>query len=130
MSSWKLSYERTNRELELAEKKKQALDDLLAKGRMSQPTYDHLIKNLAENICQLENHLRSLGDKITNRADELKRQLTFIELFLASLEIRHISGEMDEGTYANHKGVFMRGFDATKAEMGQLEEALAKVVSP
>lgn len=127
MSSWKQSFETISQELELANRKKQALEDLLEKNRMSRPTYEHLLKGLEEEISRLETHRRSLSKNMTERADELRKQISLIEMFLATLELRHIGREVDEETYSHQKETLKTGLEATRAELKQIEEALEKI---
>jgi len=95
LSSWKYSFEMINRELELVRKKKQALDELLASGKISQATYESLEKELAEALLNLETYQKSLIEKMSTRADDLEKQISTLELFLANLEIHHAAGEID-----------------------------------
>jgi hypothetical protein len=81
----------------LAKKKKQALNDLLVKKRMSQPTYEYLVRSFTDNILELEAHQRSLADKMGRRANELERQMDLLGSFLANLEIHHVGEETDDG---------------------------------
>jgi len=127
LSSWKRSFESVSQELELANRKKRALEDLLAKNRMSRPTYEHLLKGLEEEISRLEAHQRSLTKNMTERADELKRQIDLIEMLLASLELRYIGREVDEETYNNQRGILTNGLEASKVELKQIENALDKI---
>ena len=127
LSSWKESFKTTNQELEMANRKKQALEDLLAKNRMSLPTYEHLLKGLEEEISRLEAHRRSLAKKMTERADELRRQRGLIEMFLADLKLRHVGKEIDEETYNQQRGSLAAGLEATEAELKQIEDALAEI---
>jgi hypothetical protein len=127
LSSWKQSFEIVNQELELAKRKKQALDELLARKRMSQPTYEHLEKGLTANILDLEANQRSLVDKMISRADELEEQGHVFEWVLANLEIRHVSNEMNEETYSRHKKAMTSGLDATKTELSQIRTSLTQL---
>ncbi len=77
LSSWKNTFEVVHSELELANRKKQALDELLAKNRMSQPTYEHLVGGLNENIADLESHQKSLMQKMTERVTSSKTKQSF-----------------------------------------------------
>ena len=127
MSSWKQSFETVSRELEMASRKKQALEDLLAKNRMSRPTYEHLLKGLEDEISRLKTHMRSLAKTMTERVNELQRQVDLIEIFLANLELHNIGGEIDEETYNRQKESLLLGLEATKAELKQIEDALEKI---
>jgi len=127
LSSWKRSFEATCRELEMARRKKQALDELLAKNRMSQPTYQHLLSSLEENIRHLEAHQRSLAQKMTKRVEELQRQIEIFRLLMANLEMRHVSREVMPETYEKNKRTLTLGLEATENELNQIRNALARV---
>jgi len=127
LSSWKRSFESVTQELEMANRKKQALEDLLAKNRMSRPTYEHLLKGLEEEISRLEAHRRSLSKNMTERADELQRQIGLIEMLLANLELHHIGREVEEEEYNHQREILTKGLEASKFELGQIENALDKL---
>ena len=127
LSSWKQSFETVSQELKMANRKKQALEDLLAKNRMSRPTYEHLLKGLEEEISRLEAHRKSLAKSMTERVAELQKQKGLIEMFLADLELRHIEQEIDEERYNQQKESLIEGLEATKAELKQIENALAEI---
>jgi aryl carrier-like protein len=115
-------------ELELAKRKKQALDELLVKNRMSQPTYEHLVGGLNENIDDLDSHLKLLMQKMTERADELEDQAELLKLFLASLEMQNIAKELKEETYDKNKQAFELGLKATEDELAEIKGSITKVI--
>lgn len=125
--SWKQTFETITRELELAKKKKQSLDELLSKGRISQPTYEHLMGNLLENIREFESHKRSLTQNMNKRANELIRQTRFFEQLLASLEIQSIGRTISEEIYIQNQNTFDNGLDATKVELNLIKDSLRKI---
>jgi len=128
LSSWKNTFEVVHSELELANRKKQALDELLAKNRMSQPTYEHLVGGLNENIADLESHQKSLMQKMTERADELENQAELLKLFLATLEMRNIAKEIKQETYDENKQAFELGLKATEDELAEIKGTFTKVI--
>ena len=115
-------------ELDLTRRKKQALDELLAKKRVSQLTYDHLGKTLNARLLDLEAHQRSLADKMNGRADELEEQAALFELVLADLEIRHIGREMDEEIYSRNRETVTLGLEATTSELSLIRNSLSKIL--
>ena len=127
LSSWKTSFETIHSELELAKRKKQALDELLAKNRMSQPTYEHLVGNLNENIAEFESHQKTLLQKMTDRSDELNNQAELLKLFLVSLEMQNIAKEVKRETYEKNKHVIELGLEATEKELAEIKSALTKI---
>ncbi|MBS7615106.1 CdvA-like protein [Candidatus Bathyarchaeota archaeon] len=127
LSSWKTSFEKIRSELELAKRKKQTLDELLAKNRMSRPTYEHLVGSLNENISEFESHKKTLQQKMNERAEELKSQAELLKLFLATLEMKNIAKEVKSETYEKNKQVFELGLEATENELAEINNALTKI---
>ncbi len=127
LGSWKQSFETITQELKMAYRKREALEDLMAKNRMSRPTYEHLLKGLEEEISRLEDHKRSLARNMTERIDELRKQIGLIEIFLASLELSFVGRELDEEAYNQQRETLNAGLEATKAEMKQIENALTEI---
>jgi hypothetical protein len=123
------SFEIVSQELDLTRRKKQALDDLLASERISQPTYEHLEKGLMETILDLEAQQKSLADKMTGWADELEEQIQLLELLLANLEIHHATGEIDDEAYDKQNRAILLGLDATKQDLVDMRNILSKTVS-
>ena len=127
LSSWRYSFEAINRELELAKKKKQALDELLATGKISQPTYETLDKELSEALSDLESYQKSLIEKMKTRASNLEKQINILELFLANLEIHHAAGEIDDESYNRQNQAITLGLEATKEELKEINRLLTTV---
>jgi hypothetical protein len=128
LSSWKNTFEVVHSELELAKRKKQALDELLTKNKMSQPTYEHLVGGLNENIDDLDSHLKLLMQKMTERADELEEQAELLKLFLVSLEMQNIAKELKEETYDKNKQAFELGLKSTEDELAEIKASITKVI--
>ena len=128
LSSWKNTFDVVHSELELAKRKKQALDELLTKNRMSQPTYEHLVGGLNENIDDLDSHLKLLMQKMTERADELEDQAELFKLFLASLEMQNIAKELKQETYDKNKQAFELGLKSTEDELAEIKGSITKVI--
>ncbi len=128
LSLWKYSFDLVTRELDLAEKKKQALDNLFSANKISQSTYDYLETELSTAIADLEDHLKSIKDKMAMRAQELEKQVNTLELFLASLEIHHAAGDVDDETYGKQSDAILLGLEATKVELASIRSASQKAV--
>jgi hypothetical protein len=129
LSLWKYSFELVTRELDLARKKKQALDSLFASDKISQSTYDYLEGELAEAITDLENHLKTLTDKMNVRTQDLESQMNTLEVFLASLEIHHAAGDVDDETYERQNNAILLGLEATRQELNDIKSSLSRTVS-
>ena len=128
LSLWKYSFNLVTRELDLAKKKKQALDNLFSANRISQSTYDYLETELSTAITDLQDHLKSLKDKMTMRTQELEKQVNTLELFLASLEIHHAAGDVDDDTHGKQSNAILLGLEATKQELENIRTASQKAV--
>lgn len=124
----KHSLEEVNKELELARIRKQTLDKLLNVGKISQPVYEYINKDLTDAITEIEARRKTLADKITYRANELENQIRLLETFLANLEICYATGEIDEEPYTSQGNAITLGINATKQELDGIKDALAKLI--
>jgi len=115
-----------NKELEVTKKKKQALDDLFAERKISQSTYDYLKSEIAKAISELENDLNRLKERMATRIQELESQLSSLELLLASLEIHHAAGDVDDETYEKENKAILLGLEATRQELNDIRSSLQR----
>ncbi len=122
---WRYSFNLVMRELELATKKKQALEELFASGKISQSTREYLETELKEAIADLETHLQSLKNKMNARAGELEKQIGILEIFLANLEIHHAAGEITDEIYEKENKAISLGLETTKQEVNEIKSALS-----
>jgi hypothetical protein len=130
MSLWKYSFGLASKELEVTKKKKQALDKLFESAKISQSTYDYLNTELTKAISELEGHLKSLKDRMDSRTQELERQMSTLELFLASLEIHHAAGDVDDETYEKQNNAIILGLEATRQELDEIEASTKIIMQP
>jgi hypothetical protein len=130
MSLWKYSFGLASKELEVTKKKKQALDNLSESAKISRATYDYLNTELTKAISELEGHLKSLKDRMDSRTQELERQMSTLELFLASLEIHHAAGDVDDDTYEKQNDAIILGLEATKQEMDEIGASIKIIMQP
>lgn len=129
MISWKYSFEKIGKDLELARKKKQALDDLFNAGRISQSTYDSINRELTEAITEIEARQKVLAEKMTSKIAELEEQVNSLEIFLASSEIQFAAGEIDEELHARESSAFTLGLEAIKKELNNVKAIIASLTS-
>jgi len=80
----------------MAKKKKQALDNLLSNGRISQSTHELFNKEIADVIAEIGRQQRDLLEKMKFKVRELEGQIKTLEMLLANFEIQHVTGEVDE----------------------------------
>ena len=124
LSLWKYSFELISKELEVTKKKKQALENLFAEGKISQSTYEYLKSEIAKAISELESNLNRLKEKMATRAQELESQLSSLELLLASLEIHHAAGDISDEIYEKENKAILLGLEATKRELNDIKSSL------
>ena len=105
MISWKYTFKRLNEEYEIATKKKQALDNLCATGKISQATRDSFTTDIVKAIADLEKQRQELGEKMQVKTTELEGQLKTLEMLLANYEIQHVVGEIDDEIYGRELGL-------------------------
>jgi hypothetical protein len=126
--SWKYSLDKISKDLELAKKKKEALDYLFNSGKISVSTYESLGKGLSEAILEIEAQKKSLTEEMTSKIFDLEKQISMLELFLASSEIQYVAGDIDEGSHANEIGAFTLGLDAVKQQLSDIKEVIVKLM--
>jgi hypothetical protein len=125
---WKAAFEKLDTELDLTRRKKQALDNLLGAGRISQFTYDCLDKDLNEEVEQIEIRRKALTEKMTNKLSELEEQLQSLEFFLANSEMAYAAGEINDELHARECSALDLGLDAVKQELNWIKEVIIQLV--
>jgi len=127
--SWKHSFRKLNEENEMAKKKKQALDNLLNSGRISQSTYDLFNSEIDEAIAEIERQQKALLEKMNSKMEELEAQIKTLEMLLANFEIQHVTGEVDEEVYQSEMGILSMGIETAKHELDVVREAVNQLSS-
>ena len=127
MISWKYSLEKINGELDLANKKKKALDKLFDEGKVSQPTYDSFSNEVAQGIADIETKQKVLVGKMNTKIAELEQQMKTLEYLLVNSEIRHVSEEVEEETYERERDVLALGLETTRQELIVIKEAISNI---
>jgi hypothetical protein len=127
--SWKHSFKKLNEENEMAKKKKQALDNLLNSGRISQSTYDLFNNEIDEAIAEIERQEKGLLEKMNSKMEELEEQIKTLEMLLANFEIQHVTGEVDEEVYQSEMGILSMGIETAKHELDVVREAVNQLSS-
>ncbi|MEM2342172.1 MAG: CdvA-like protein [Candidatus Bathyarchaeia archaeon] len=127
MSLWKYIYELASKDLELLRKKKQALDNLLTANKISQLTYEHLNREISEALADVEKYLETVTCKMKSRIEELEKQISILEIFLANIEILHVTGEIDDETYEKQSKALSLGLESMRSEVNEIRSALEKV---
>lgn len=121
--SWKHSFKRLNEEYGVAKKKRQALDNLLNAGRISQSTHDMFNREIDDTIGEIERQQKALLEKMAAKVVELEGQVKTMEVLLANFEIRHVTGEIDEEIYQRESDLLYLGLETAKNELDEVKEA-------
>lgn len=122
--SWKLSFRRLNEEYELANKKKQALGNLLSNGKISQSTCSLFNREIDDAMTEIENQRKALLEKMASKTMELEEQIKTLEILLANFEIQHVTGEIDEQIYQRETDLLSMGLETARQELDAVEEAV------
>ena len=129
MISWKRSFEILSEEYETVKKKKQALDNLVNAGRISQSTFDFFNREIDEAMAEIEGKQKALAEKMNSKIKELEEQIKTLEILLANFEIQHVTGEVDEEVYQREIGVLSMGIETAKHELDGVREAVNQLSS-
>ena len=128
--SWKHSFKRLNEEYEIAKKKKQALDNLFEKGRISQATRDSFDTDINAVIMEIEKQQKELLTKMQGKAQELDSQIKTLETLLANYEIQHVVGEIDEEMYQREITLLSTGLESARNELNIIKDATNQLCPP
>ena len=128
MISWKYSFEKISKDLELARKKKQALDNLFNSGKISASTHDALNNELITIISDIEMRQKFLANNLASKVEALENQIGTLEIFLANSEIQYVTGEIDEELHANESSAFSNGLRSLREQLTFLKEAVASLM--
>jgi hypothetical protein len=126
--SWKDSFEKINNELDLTRKKQNALEELHSNDRISHLTYENLNKALTTEIEQIEARRKELAEKMTSKLNDLEKQISNLETFLANVEMSYAAGEITEELHNQEVNALNLGLEATKNELDFIKEAIMQLV--
>ncbi len=127
MISWKHSFEGLNEEYEITMKKKQALDNLLNSGKISESTYDLFNQKMAEAVADIQSRQTALLEKMNSKAEQLEQHVRTLEMLLANFEIRHVAGEIDQEVYEREINLFSAGLENAKQELDTVKDAMSQL---
>ena len=113
----------------MAMKKKNALDDLLETGRISQSTYEMFNKEFAGAVEELERQRKDLLDKMNSKMRGLEEHIRTLEVLLANFEIQHVTGEVSEEVYQREISLLSTGLEAARQELDAVKEAFNQLSS-
>jgi len=121
--SWKYTFKRLNEDYEIANKKKQALDNLYESGKISQATRDSFTGDINAAIGEIEKQRKELAEKMQGKTQELESQLKTLEMLLANYEIQHVVGEIDEDSYTREINLLSNTLQTTRNELDVIKQA-------
>jgi hypothetical protein len=121
---WKQAFKRLNKEYEMAYKKKQALDNLLDTGRISQPTHELFNKEIDEAIAEIERQQEALLEKMNSKMRGLEEQIKTLETLYANFEIQHVAGEVEEEVYQHEVSLLSMGLETARHELDVVKDAV------
>jgi hypothetical protein len=117
MISWKHSFTRLQEESEIIAKKKQALDDLLSLGKISQSTYDVFNMEIDQALAEIEAQQKALLGKMNMKMLQLADQIKMLEMLVANFEIQHVTGEVEDEDYLRETGLLSIGLEKARSEL-------------
>ena len=125
--SWKYTFKRLNEEYDIAKRKKQALDNLFATGKISQSTRDSFDGEITAAIASIEKQQKELIDSMAGKTQELETQIKMLETLLANYEIQHVVGEIDEEIYQKEISLLTTGLETTKNELNVIKQVTTQL---
>jgi hypothetical protein len=128
MMSWKERFDRIDKDLDMTKRRKLALDDLNAEGKISHYTYEHLSREVTEDYDEIEARRKTLTEKMTSKLNVLEKQLTVLESFLAISEMAHAAEEINNEVYAAQRHGLSLSIEATKYELNMLRDVIIQLV--
>jgi hypothetical protein len=126
--TWKESFGRISTELDLTERKKQALENLHSAGRVSQFAFECLNKELTDETEEIETRRKALAEKMTGKLNELEEQRMALEMFLANTEMAYAAGEISDEIHTKESSALDMGLEATKQELSWIKDAIIQLV--
>jgi TolA-binding protein len=111
----------------MAKKKKDALDNLLSSGKISESTFEVFSKEIDEAIVEIERQQEALVDKMNSKMRDLQDQIKTIEMLFANFEIQHVAGEVDEEVYEKEIAVLSVGLETAKQELEAIRDAVNRL---
>jgi hypothetical protein len=125
--SWKHSFRNLSEEYDAAKRKKEALDNLLTTGKISEATHSLFNQEIGDVIAEIERQRMALLDRMTSKMKELETQIRTLEILLANFEIQHVTGEVDEEVYQRDTGLLSMGLETARGELESVKEATDKL---
>lgn len=128
--SWKVSAEKFQRGMTHAERRIEALDELYGSGKISVHTYKNVKKSYESVVNQRNDARDNLMIELKNRSAELADKSNELEMFLANVEVQHLTGELDEESYGLAVGSLKLAYNRMIAEKNDIESLIGEIANP
>jgi len=117
------SLEMISRDMESVRRQKQALDNLLKNGKVSQLTYEKLAKQIEVNISEVEKRRAASINKMKDQIEKLKQLVSLLERCSADARVRYTTSKIDKEPLRNEVITFNLGLKSIRREIQNLERA-------
>lgn len=126
----KLEVENFRKDSAQAQRKTQALEELMKNEEIPQYVYEELSKQYKDTINDLQNTSKTLVDKLRKRTDALDSQTRDIERFLTNVKVQHKMSEMNDETFRLTVEHLVAWLDSTSKEKKEIQGVVATLLSP
>jgi hypothetical protein len=128
--SWTVTAEKFQRGMTHAERRIDALDQLYGSGKITARTYKDVKKSYESVVNERNDARETLMSELKNRSTELADESNELEVFLANVEVQHLTGELDEESYGLAVGSLKLAFNRMIAEKNDIESLLGEINNP
>lgn len=128
--SWKVTAEKFQRGMTHAERRIDALDQLYGSGKITARTYKDVKKSYESVVNERNDARENLMAELKNRSTDLADESNELEVFLANVEVQHLTGELDEESYGLAVGSLKLAFNRMIAEKNDIESLLGEIADP
>lgn len=109
------------RDMESVRRQKQALGNLLKKGKISHLTYEKLTKKIEVNISEVEKRRAASINKMQDQIEKLKQLINLLERCSADARVQYTTSKIDKEHLKNKVVTFNLGLKSIKREIQNLE---------
>ncbi|MCX8175756.1 MAG: CdvA-like protein [Candidatus Bathyarchaeota archaeon] len=96
---WKIEAERFRKEFQLTYSRFRALEELLKNKEIPDYVYEELCREYKETMSKLENGQKEISLGLSERMEELDKNIRNLERFLGYLKVQRRTGELSEEAY-------------------------------
>ena len=117
---WRVDIDKFRKENETAQRRAQALEELLKEGEITREVYEDLGKQYDGQATNIRESYGELVTALNDRVKELDSRKQTLEKFLANMKIQYKTGELDADTYkvtAEHLAIMQKRDIAEKEDV-------------